>query len=41
MYNKGIVWNASNGECQCNKACNVGEYLDYEDSRCRKKLVDN
>ena len=41
VYNKGIVWNASNGECQCNKACNVGEYLDYEDSKCRKKLVDN
>ena len=40
MCNKGFVWNASNGECQFNKAYNVGEYLDDEDSRCRKKLVD-
>ena len=40
MCNKGFVWNASNGECQFNKAYNVGEYLDDEDSKCRKKLVD-
>ena len=27
-------------ECECDKACEVGEYLDYENCRCRKKLVD-
>ena len=24
----------------CKKACDVGEYLNYENCRCRKKLVD-
>ena len=27
-------------ECECDKACDVGEYLDYENCKCRKKLVD-
>ena len=26
--------------CECDKSCNVGEYLDYENCKCRKKLVD-
>ena len=26
-------------ECECDKACDVGEYLDYENCKCRKKLV--
>ena len=37
MRNKGLIWNPSNCECQCDKACDVGKYLDYE--KCRKKLV--
>ena len=24
----------------CDKLCDVGEYLDYENCKCRKKLVD-
>ena len=24
----------------CDKSCDVGEYLDYENCKCRKKLVD-
>ena len=24
----------------CDKACNVGEYLDHENCECRKKLVE-
>ena len=24
----------------CDKACDVGEYLDYENCKCRKSLVD-
>ena len=31
---------SSNCECECDKSCNVGEYLDYANCRCRKKLVD-
>ena len=40
MCNKGFIWNLSNCECECDKACDVGEYLDYENFKCRKKLVD-
>ena len=37
---KGFIWNPSNCECECGKSCDVGEYLDYENCNCRKKLVD-
>ena len=40
MCNKGFIWNPSNWECECNKSCNIGEYLDYSNCKCRKKLVD-
>ena len=26
--------------CECDKSCDVGEYLDYDNCKCRKKLVD-
>ena len=29
-----------NDECECDKSCDFGEYLDYENCKCRKKLVD-
>ena len=29
----------SNCECECDKACDVGEYLDNENCKYRKKLV--
>ena len=38
VYDKGFIWNPSN--CDCDKACNVGEYLDYGNCKCRQKLVD-
>ena len=45
MIDKGVcdkeyAWNPSNCECQCDKSCDVGEYLDYENCKCRKRLVD-
>ena len=40
MCDKGFIWNLSNCECKCDKACDVSEYLDYENCKCRKKLVD-
>ena len=40
IYNKGFIWNPSNCECEHDKPCDVGEYLDYEYCKCRKKLVD-
>ena len=32
-------WNPSNCECECDKVCGVGEYLDYENCKWRKKLL--
>ena len=40
MCDKGFIWNPSNCECECDKSRDVGEYLDYENCKCRKKLVD-
>ena len=37
VCDKGSIWNC---ECECDKLCNVGEYLDYKNCKCRKKLVD-
>ena len=31
--------NPRNCECECNKSCDVGEYLDYKNCKCTKKLV--
>ena len=38
VCDKGLVWNPSN--CECDELCDVGEYLDYKDCKCRKKLFD-
>ena len=40
LWDKGFMWNPSNCECECDKACNVGEYLDQENCKCRKILVE-
>ena len=37
---KGFIWNASNCECECDKSCDVGEYLDYSNCKCKKKLYN-
>ena len=29
-----------NCDCKCDKSCDFGEHLDYENCKCRKKLVD-
>ena len=39
-YDKGYAWNPSDCECECDKSFDVGEYLDHENCKCRKKLVD-
>ena len=39
MCDEGFIWNPSNCECECDKACDVGEYLDYENRKCKKKFV--
>ena len=40
VCDKGFIWNSSNCECECDKSCDVDEYLDYENCKCRKKLVE-
>ena len=30
----------SNCECECDKSCDVGEYLDYANCKCTKRLID-
>ena len=37
---KGFIFNPSNCECECDKSCGIGEYLDYSNCKCRKKLAD-
>ena len=37
---KGFIWNPSNCECECDKSCDAGEYLDYSNCECKKKIVD-
>ena len=37
---KGFIWNPSNCECKCDKSCDIGEYLDYSNCKCKKKLID-
>ena len=41
MCDKRFVWNPSNGECECDKACDVGKYLDYENCKCRISCIIN
>ena len=40
ICDKGFIWNPSNCECECNKSCYLGEYLDYPNCKCRIKLVN-
>ena len=30
----GFIWNPS--DCECDKLCYIGEYLDYKNCKCRK-----
>ena len=36
VFRNGFIWNPS--ICECDKSCDVAEYLDYANSRCRKRL---
>ena len=27
-------------DCECDKLCDVGEYLDCKNCKCRKRLID-
>ena len=36
VSDKGFIWNPSNCECECDKSCDVNEYLNYSDYKCKK-----
>ena len=38
ICDKGFIWNPSN--CEWDKLCDIGEYLDYKNCKCRNKIVD-
>ena len=45
MIDKGVcderfIFNPSNCECECDKSCNISQYLDDSDCKCKKKLID-
>ena len=40
MCDKGFIWNPRNGQCECDKSFDIGEYLDYKNCKCRKKIID-
>ena len=40
MRDKGFIWNPSNCECECEKSCDIGEYLDYKNCRCKKRIIN-
>ena len=35
------MWNPSTCECECDKYCEAGQYLDYKNCVCWKKLIDD
>ena len=40
VCDKEYALNPSKCECKCDKSWDVGEYLDYENCKCTKRLVD-
>ena len=30
------TWKGYNCQCECDKSCDVGKYLDYENCKCKK-----
>ena len=40
VCDKRFISNPSNCECECDKFWDIGQYLDYGNCKCRKKLVD-
>ena len=40
VCDKGFIWNPSNCECECDEACDVSKYLNNENCKWWKKLVD-
>ena len=37
---EGFFWIPNKCEYECDKSCDVGQYLDYECWKCRRKLTE-
>ena len=40
MFDQRFIWNHSNCECESDKSCDIGEYLDNKNCKCRKRIID-
>ena len=40
MRDKGFIWSPSHCECECDKSCDVGEYLDSKNCKCKERVID-
>ena len=40
LIDEGFIWNSSNCEYESDKSCNISQYLDYSDCKCKKRLID-
>ena len=43
MCDERFIWNPSNCESECDKSCDVGEYLENKNCKCRKsrkRIID-
>ena len=36
---KGSAFNTSNCGCECDRSCDIGEYLDHKNCKCRHKIA--
>ena len=41
VCDKGYMWNPSTCSCECNRYCETGQYLNYKNCVCRKKIIDD
>ena len=41
VCDKGYMWNPSTCSCECDRYCEKGQYLDYKNCLCRKKIIDD
>ena len=41
VCDKGYMWNPSACSCECDRYCETGQYLDYKNCICRKKIIDD
>ena len=37
-FDKGSILNPSNCKCECDKLCDIGQYLGYKNCKCRNEL---